>query len=82
MAKPRLISKLGLAIYETRYRLGMKQHELAEAAGFSEGYICNVENGKRVPTIMALDKIARPLGMNAIQILQATQDPKLGRDLA
>lgn len=54
-----------------RYReaAGLSQEALAFECGLHRTYVSGVERGVRNPTVVVLDKLARPLGISAWQLL-------------
>ncbi|MER3487125.1 MAG: transcriptional regulator, partial [Chloroflexota bacterium] len=51
---------LGEWIRTTRITHGMSQRALAERAGVSRSYLCDIERGRGAqPTVATLDKLAR-----------------------
>lgn len=45
-----------------RNAAGLTQQELGAMVGTTNVYICNVEKGKHVPSILTADRIAKALG--------------------
>jgi putative transcriptional regulator len=52
---------IGLAIRMRRRAARLTQEELAERAGLSRNYICQIEAGRKAPSLSALSTIARAL---------------------
>lgn len=52
---------IGNVIKNLRTKKKMSQRYLAEKAGISYSYLCNVENGKHKPSFEILDKIGKAL---------------------
>ncbi len=62
---------LGEWIRTTRIAHGMSQRALAERAGVSRSYLCDIERGRGAqPTVTTLDKLARALGASRIDLLR------------
>jgi len=62
-------------------REGLKQNQsqFADTVGISQAAISQFEDGKRVPSIETLDKIAKALGLSVVSLLSdkdATDDQK------
>lgn len=56
--------------FETaRERAGMTQEELAVETGLTQGYISQIERGKRIPSLKTLLKISAVLGVNPASLL-------------
>jgi transcriptional regulator with XRE-family HTH domain len=61
--------ELGKKIRELRRKKNITQEELAHRAELDFSYINQIENGKRNPSIEAIAKIARGLGVKAQSLL-------------
>lgn len=62
---------LGDWIRTTRITHGMSQRALADRAGVSRSYLCDIERGRGAqPTVATLDKLARALGASRIDVLR------------
>jgi transcriptional regulator with XRE-family HTH domain len=55
---------LGEAIKKQRKRKGLKQFEVSERTGLSRNYISDIENGRYMPSVDALSRLAVCLGMD------------------
>jgi transcriptional regulator with XRE-family HTH domain len=60
---------VGAAVREERTRRGLSTRALAAAAGVSQPFLTNVENGKVMPSIASLYSIAAALGVTASALL-------------
>lgn len=56
-----------------RQRKGLTQKTLADRAGMSYTYLCNVENGKADPSLSTLKRLAKALG---ITVSKLVEEPK------
>ena len=54
--------RVGLNLQRLRRDKGLSQEDLSGRSGVHQTYLSGVERGKRNPTIMVLDRIARALG--------------------
>jgi transcriptional regulator with XRE-family HTH domain len=54
---------IGGRVAELRTRHGISGRALADALGISRGYLSRVENGRQVPSIVILDRIAQHFGV-------------------
>ena len=63
----------GNAVREARLRSNMSQERLAEVAGLDRTYIGGVERGERNPSLVALKKIARGLGLPLSELFSEMQ---------
>jgi len=53
-----------------RTKKKMSQGDIARALEVDRGYISNIENGKKNPTIATVAKIANALGVSADELLK------------
>lgn len=58
---------------------GINQKELAEKAGTSGSYICQIISGKRAPSVKTLGKISEALGCTAAELLEDRSAPVAGK---
>jgi transcriptional regulator with XRE-family HTH domain len=56
--------RVGLAVQRHRHHKGLSQEELAHTADIHQAYLSDVENGKRNPSILVLERIALGLGVD------------------
>ena len=63
--------KLGQNIKKIRTKKKMSQGDIARALGVDRGYISNIENGKKNPTLTTLQKIANALGVGVDGLLKS-----------
>jgi transcriptional regulator with XRE-family HTH domain len=65
-------SGLGDWIRVTRKELGISQRALADAAGLSRSYLCDIERGRGTqPSVSTMDKLAEALGASRADLLRA-----------
>jgi transcriptional regulator with XRE-family HTH domain len=64
--------QLGERLKHRRIGAGLTLSELAERAGFGKAYLSRIENGKKVPPIGTLARIADVLGIEAASLLADT----------
>ena len=57
-----------------RKKLGITQAKLAEKANITENYIAMVETGKRFPSVKMLERIARALQKDTVELFSLKQD--------
>ncbi len=63
---------LGDWIRQVRLRQHLSQRELAERAGLSRSYLCDIERGRgATPSMAALDRLSIALGVGRTDLLQA-----------
>lgn len=55
------LKRLGKNISRIRRQKGMSSEQLAYQNGISKGYMSDIENGKRLPSLAMLAKIAKSL---------------------
>lgn len=72
LAKDRLkkYKKAGLVLRGARFRENMSQKELAKRSGVSQDNISRIENGKRVVGEKVAKKLAKPLRINYLLLLE------------
>lgn len=54
---------VGKNISKYRRKKGLTSETLAYENGFSKGYLSDLENGKKIPSILMLDRLAKALGV-------------------
>lgn len=59
-----LAKKLGKRISDIRRKKGITSEKLAYENGLSKGYLSDIENGKRIPSLKLLEKLARALSVD------------------
>lgn len=70
---PTVGSLLGVWVRQTRLQQGMSQRELADAAGLSRSYVCDIERGRgNEPSLNTLDKLAGALGASRSDLMKAS----------
>jgi transcriptional regulator with XRE-family HTH domain len=70
---PELRHALARKIRELRLKKGITQERLAFLAGLHPTYISMLENGRKSPTVDALERIARALGAKISSILAGAE---------
>jgi transcriptional regulator with XRE-family HTH domain len=62
---------LGARIREARERAGLKQTYIERAAGISQAYLSDIENGqgRRGPSVFIVQAIAQVLGITTSELL-------------
>jgi len=63
-------AKLGDNMKRIRTRKKMSQGDIARALDVDRGYISNIENGKKNPTLATIKKLADALGISADELLK------------
>lgn len=61
--------RLGTNLRRLREAKGWSQEAFAHEAGIHRTYVSDIERGARNPTIMILEKLAKPLGVAAAELL-------------
>ena len=64
------------AVKVARAISGLQQQELAEAAGLDPSYLSLIEVGKRRPSVTAIEKIARGLGIPSHLLMLLASEPE------
>ncbi len=62
-------AEIGRRVREHRQAAGLTLAALAQGAGFGKAYLSRIENGKKVPPIGTLARIAEVLGIEAASLL-------------
>lgn len=66
----KISTKLGQNLKKIRTQKKMSQGDIARTLNVDRGYISNIENGKKNPTLTTIDKLARVLGVSADELLK------------
>ena len=61
---------VGRNVRRLRVARDMTQEQFAEASGFSQQYISDLERGRRNPTVVSLFELAQALGALPTELLQ------------
>lgn len=61
--------RVGQNIKRIRLAKGLSQEKLAETSGFHRTYVGSVERGERNVSLLSLDKIAKALNVDVIDML-------------
>jgi transcriptional regulator with XRE-family HTH domain len=62
-------TRLGQNVRRLREANGWSQEDYADRAGIHRTYVSDIERGQRNPTVSVLEKLARPLGVRAGELL-------------
>lgn len=65
-----LLGQLGMRISFLRRKKGLSQLELALSSGVSKNYLSDLENGRRNPSVLLLQKVASGLGVSLETLFQ------------
>ncbi|MDJ0924718.1 MAG: XRE family transcriptional regulator [Acidimicrobiia bacterium] len=65
-----LAQSLGQALRERRKGRGLTLQQLADQCGLSQPFLSQLENGKAMPSLLALHQVAAALGTTAQELLQ------------
>lgn len=66
----KISAQLGQNMKRIRAKKKMSQGDIARALEVDRGYISNIENGKKNPTIATIQKLANALGVSADELLK------------
>ncbi len=66
----KISAQLGQNMKRIRAKKKMSQGDIARALEVDRGYISNIENGKKNPTIATIQKLANALGVSANELLK------------
>lgn len=77
-----LAVSLGQALRDRRKSRGLTLQQLADLCGLSQPFLSQLENGKAMPSLLALHQVAAALGTSAQELLQpsVSADVSLVRD--
>ena len=70
MKKDKINIKMGYRLRTIREDNGFQQYEFADLCGISEAYYGRLERGEYSPTIKALEKISRTLGISISELVK------------
>jgi len=62
--------KLGQNLKQIRVQKQMSQGDIARALGVDKGYISNIENGKKNPTLLTLTRLAEALDVGVDDLIR------------
>ena len=67
-----LKNKIGIGLRKLRLSQEGKisQEEIADYSGISTRYYCDLENGKKMPSVMVLLSIAKTYKMTLVELIQ------------
>jgi transcriptional regulator with XRE-family HTH domain len=63
--------RLGDNVKRLRQDKGWSQEDYADRAGIHRTYVSDIERGARNPTITVVEKLAKPLGVQAGMLLDS-----------
>lgn len=63
----------GVVLSAVRHERGLSQQALAEASGYTSNYISLLECGDSNPTLTALLRLARPLKIDASELVRRVE---------
>lgn len=72
--------RVGLNFARVRRASGLTQEELAARSGFTQGYLSDLERGRRNPTIVSLYELAQALGVEVIELIAEPPSADRRRD--
>ena len=62
--------KLGENIKKIRIKKKLSQGAISRLLEVDKGYVSNIENGKKNPTLATIEKLAAALGVSADELLK------------
>ncbi|OHA00494.1 MAG: DNA-binding protein [Candidatus Sungbacteria bacterium RIFCSPHIGHO2_02_FULL_47_11] len=66
----KISAQFGKNMKRIRTKKGMSQGDIARALEVDRGYISNIENGKKNPTLATVARIANALDVSADELLK------------
>jgi len=70
-----LVQLLGRNVRAARQARRMSQEQLAFEAEMKRSYVSDLERGKRNPSVRALGRLAKALGLEPADLLRRTDEP-------
>ncbi len=67
---------VGQNFRKLRERQGLTQEAVADASGFSQQYLSDLERGRRNPTVISLYELAQALGVEPVDLLQVGESAR------
>lgn len=64
-----ICARLARNLRQRREAKGWSQEEFADRAGIHRTYVSDLERGKRNPTITVVERLAKPFGITASDLL-------------
>lgn len=61
--------RLGRRIRYFREKINLTQEKLAYECGYSKSYVCKIESGKKIPSLLVIDQLSNRLGISAYDVL-------------
>jgi transcriptional regulator with XRE-family HTH domain len=80
--RPSHAAAFGAEVRRRRLQAGLSLHQLAERAGVTPNYIGVVELGKRNPSLLVLEALARGLGVASGELLGGSALPPKALEFA
>jgi transcriptional regulator with XRE-family HTH domain len=71
---------VGQNFARVRRARGVTQEELSARSGFTQGYLSDLERGRRNPTIVSLYELAQALGVEVIELIAEPPSADRRRD--
>ncbi len=69
----KLYIKVAIKIKLERTKRGLSQEKLAELADLSKTYVGDIERTKSIPTLDTIEKIAKALDMEVIELIDVSK---------
>ncbi len=69
-----VVQLLGVNVRHHRKLMGLTQEQLAAAADMERSYVSDLERGTRNPSVMALGRLAKALGVEPHLLLMGVKD--------
>lgn len=70
----KLAKQVGLRVRKARKNLGLSQRQLAEELQISNAFLCEIEKGKRQPSLHRLIQLAQALGVQPGHLLPHSEN--------
>jgi len=66
---------VGQNVRRIRFRKGLTQVELAKLSGYRQQYLSGLERGRRNPTVVTLQRLARAMGVSHVDLVRPNRKP-------
>lgn len=67
---PNEAKKLGENLRRIRSKAGISQSDVAKSLGVSRGFVSDIENGKRNPTLATIARIAKAINVETEELFK------------
>lgn len=76
-----LKSYFGTAIRQYREKQGLSQESLAEKAELDRTYVSGIERGRRNPSLLSIERLAKALGIGLDELFSTVEQVRREKEL-